>query len=326
MLCRLRARGLVAAFALVASTVSAQVLVVLSDASTIYREAADELQARLTPLRGGHLTVDRSTVSDLLALPRTWAGYELIVTVGVAAAQRVLASRDNGALPPTLCLLVPRRAFEDLLKAGAGEARKQISAIYLDQPISRQLNLIALAMPEATRIGILFGPTSVGLEDEVREAARARGLIVRSADVGRATDVYPALQKVLRESDVLLALPDSVALNASTVRGILVTSYRTGVPVMGFSQALVDAGAVIGAYSTERQQGREGAEVAARFLAGESLPRPAYPRYFTVGVNFNAARGLGVAVDNEATLAAELAVRDRDPPASRDASRAGSRP
>jgi hypothetical protein len=41
------------------------------------------------------------------------------------------------------------------------------------------------------------------------------------------------------------------------------------------------------------------------------LPRAQYPRYFTVGVNFFAARALGLAVENETTLAAKLAARDR---------------
>ena len=311
MLPRLRGLGLAAALALAASTASAQVLVVLSDTSTIYREAADELQARLAPLRGGHLSVDRATVSELSASPeRTFEGYELIVTVGLVAAQRMLAADGHEAARATLSLLVPRRAFEDLVKPDAGSARRQVSAIYLDQPISRQLDLIALAMRAGTRVGVLFGPTSVGLANELREAARVRGLTVKRADVAQAGDLYPALQKVLRESDVLLALADPVALNASTIRGILVTSYREGVPVMGFSQALVDAGAVLAVYSTARQQGREGAEIAARVLRGERLPPPGYPLYFTVGVNFNAARGLGVAIDNEATLAAELAMRE----------------
>ena len=311
MLPRLRGLGLAAALALAASTASAQVLVVLSDTSTIYREAADELQARLAPLRGGHLSVDRATVSELSASPeRTFEGYELIVTVGLAAAQRMLAADGHEAARATLSLLVPRRAFEDLVKPDAGSARRQVSAIYLDQPISRQLDLIALAMRAGTRVGVLFGPTSVGLANELREAARVRGLTVKRADVAQAGDLYPALQKVLRESDVLLALADPVALNASTIRGILVTSYREGVPVMGFSQALVDAGAVLAVYSTARQQGREGAEIAARVLRGERLPPAGYPLYFTVGVNFNAARGLGVAIDNEATLAAELAMRE----------------
>jgi len=122
--------------------------------------------------------------------------------------------------------------------------------------------------------------------------------------------VYGALQSLLPESDVLLAIPDPVAVNASTIYGLLLTSYRAQVPVVGFSEGLVKAGALLGLFSTASQQGKQGAEIATRILAGDGgLPAPQYPKYFTVRANYSVARSLGLRLEEEAALAATLAPR-----------------
>jgi putative tryptophan/tyrosine transport system substrate-binding protein len=318
--------ALVAALALVASTVSAQVLVVLSDEAAVYQDVAGELKSRLAPLREGRLRIDVVTAAGASALDDgAYAAYELIVTVGLAAAQTAVAHHDaRGPLPPTLCLLVSRQTFDGLVKVGATERVRRVSAVFVEQPITRQLDLISLAFPAKSRIGAVFGPTSVALAGDIQDIARDRGFALNRIDVADASGVYPALQKILQHSDLLLALPDPVALNASTAHGVLVTSYRAQVPVVGFSQAMVDAGALVAVYSTARQQGRQGAEIAGRVLTGEAeLPAPQYPRYFTVGVNFIAARSLGLRMEDESALAAGLAERSRDSAGSRKPSLSG---
>jgi putative ABC transport system substrate-binding protein len=316
----LRNCALMAAMALVTSTASAQVLIVLSDEAPVYQEVAGELKTRLAPLRDGRLRIDVVTAAGTAVFDNgALATYDFVVTVGMAAAQTVLAYQNaGGRAPSTLCLLVSRQSFEALAKGSAAERGRRVSAVFVEQPVTRQLDLIALALPGKSRIGAVFGPQSVALAQDVHDGARERGFLLNRMDVAEASGVYPALQTVLRNSDLLLALPDPVALNASTAHGVLLTSYRAQVPVVGFSQALVDAGALLAVYSTARQQGRQGAEIAGRVLLGEAeLPAPQYPHYFTVAVNFIAARALGLRMDDEASLAATLAERNRDPSDSR---------
>jgi ABC-type uncharacterized transport system substrate-binding protein len=297
--------------AFAAHAVSAQVLVVVSAESAVYQDAARELESRLAPLRDGRLRIDVVSTAEASALDeRRQAGYELIVTVGLTAAQAIVAN-EHASLPPALCVLVPRQALDGLVRSG--DSGRRVSAVFIEQPITRQLDLISLALPGKTRIGVVFGPASSALAQELAGEARERGLTLNPVDVADAAGLYAALQKILPTSDLLLALPDPVALNASTAHGVLVTSYRSQIPVIGFSQGMVDAGALVAVYSTSRQQGRQGAEIAARVLAGGELPPPQYPRYFTVAVNFFAARSLGLAMDDEATLAAALAERARNP-------------
>ena len=293
---------------LVASSVSAQVLVVLSDESASYQEVADELRIRLTSGREG-LRIEVLTAAALSNVDeRDLGSYALVMTVGLAAAQAAVA-RENAlaVLPPTLCLLIPRQSFERFVPTQAGARARRLSAVFIDQPLSRQLDLIRIALPDKSRVGVLLGPNSSESQDELRDRARERSLTLAAAVVTEAAGVYGALQKVLPESDLLLALPDTVALNATTAYGVLLTSYRAKIPVVGFSEGLVKAGALC---SSGRQQGKQGAEIANRILAGDGgLPAPQYPTYFTVRVNSSVARSLGIQMEEEATMAAALAAR-----------------
>jgi len=130
---------------------------------------------------------------------------------------------------------------------------------------------------------------------------------------------------------VLLALPVPIVISSGAVYDLLLTTYHAQKPVVGYSEGLVTAGALLSLYSTPRQQGRQGAEIAARILASESgLPAPQHPTYFTVRVNTSVARSLGLRIQDETELAAALAVRgetadeaQRKPSASEASARKG---
>ncbi len=294
--------------------VSGQVLVVLSDASSGYQAVAEELRTGLVPLRNGHMRIDTVTAPRLSGVDEpTFDTYELVVTVGLTAAQATMLRENNMSAPPlTLCLLIPRQSFERLASSARAPARgRRLSALFIDQPLSRQLDLLRLALPEKHRVGIILGPSSQGLADELRGRAHERGLSLNVARVSESSEVYRALQTVIPESESLLLLPDPVATNADTVYGLLFASYRAQIPVLGFSEGLHNAGAFVSLYSTARQQGRQGAEIARRVLSHEDgLPAPQHPRYFSVRVNTSVVRSLGLHVPEEAALSAALSNRD----------------
>jgi putative tryptophan/tyrosine transport system substrate-binding protein len=284
---------------------SAQVLVVLSDESAGYQAVADELRTGLAPVRDRHIRIDTTTASRLASIDApAFNAYELVVTVGLAAAQGVMLRETDVVAPPlTLCLLIPRQTYEHLAPPRGNGHERRLSAVFIDQPLSRQLDLLRIALPDKHRVGAILGPTSRGLEDELREQAKAHALTLRVAEVSESTGVYAALQTVMPESDVFLLLPDPVVSNADTVYGLLLTSYRAQVPVAGFSEGLVNAGSLLSLFSSARQQGRQGAEIASRILGRNGgLSAPQYPRYFTVRVNASVARSLGLHMASETVL------------------------
>jgi len=310
---RWRVRFLHAWFALAASLCApqagAQVLLVLSDESAGYQAVAEEVRSGLKQSRDGKLRVDAAVASRMAdADTASLDSYELVVTIGLAAAQQTLSREKDLPTPPrTLCLLIPRQSFERLLPS-AGRARdSRVSAVFIDQPLSRQMDLLRVALPEKKRVGVILGPSSLDLESELARQAREHTLALTVARITERAGLYAALQNVLPASDLLLMLPDPLVSNADTVYGLLLTTYREQLPVIGFSEGLLNAGALLSLYSTAHQQGRQGAEIAREMLArAGSLPEPQYPKYFTVRVNVSVARSLGLHLPAEEALAAAL--------------------
>jgi ABC-type uncharacterized transport system substrate-binding protein len=310
---RWRVRFLHAWLALAASLCApqagAQVLLVLSDESAGYQAVAEEVRSGLKQSRDGKLRVDAAVASRMASSDTaSLDSYELVVTIGLAAAQQTLSREKDLPTPPrTLCLLIPRQSFERLLPS-AGRARdSRVSAVFIDQPLSRQMDLLRVALPEKKRVGVILGPSSLDLESELARQAREHTLALTVARITERAGLYAALQNVLPASDLLLMLPDPLVSNADTVYGLLLTTYREQMPVIGFSEGLLNAGALLSLYSTAHQQGRQGAEIAREMLArAGSLPEPQYPKYFTVRINVSVARSLGLHLPAEEALAAAL--------------------
>ncbi len=138
----------------------------------------------------------------------------------------------------------------------------------------------------------------------MRRAAQRSGINLIAQHVAAGTNPNAALEQVLEDSQLLLALPDPDVFTRYTVAGLLLTSYHHAVPVIGFSAAYVKAGALAAVYSTPEQIGRDAAEMvlAARTDAGWTLPAPRYPTYYNVAVNRQVGRSLSLKLPDDTEL------------------------
>lgn len=277
------------------------VVIVSSEASAAYVEAAQALVIELE--RGGLARgeVLRMTVAEFGFVPP--AGARLFVALG---AQAALALANAQPTAPVLCTLLPRSAFERVLQASGRKASGQFSALFLDQPLSRQLALVQLALPKAKRLGVLWGPESQASAPLLAELALTSGLNVVEARVAKDEQVFVPLRQVLQGADVLLAVPDPEVFNTNSLQNILLASFRTGVPMVAFSPAYVRAGALLALYVTPAQLGQQAGAMARGLLQGKPLPaRPTYAQAFSVSVNTHVARSLGLELEAD-MLSAEL--------------------
>jgi putative ABC transport system substrate-binding protein len=283
----------------------AQVVIALSDDSAPYVEAAEAIRKALGGTGGGTgLPVRSVTLRADGALPTQVGteGVDLVIAVGVRSAQEFAKAPRR---VPVLNILVPRQTFEIISRVAPREPDNRFfSAIYLDQPFSRQLNLIQVTLPGYKRVGVLLGPTSAERIGELQKAARDQMFQLESEKIDFGEALIPALQRLLATSDVLLAVPDPLVFNKDTAQGILLTTYRFEDPVIAFSQSYVRAGALAAVYSTPAQLGKQAAEIVRRMAASGNwvLPAPQYPRYFSVGINYQVARSLEIPVEDEATV------------------------
>lgn len=281
------------------------VTLVLSQAQGGYAEAGAAFQQELQRL-------GVRTPVTVLERPQFQAqganGSQLLVVVGLPALETALAQEPR---LPVLALLVSRPAFERLVAARGGGRR--VSAVFLDQPLARQLDLIRLTLPEVGRLAVLTGPDSRDWGERLTALAGERRLRLQQAEVSAEPDIYRALEQVLHGAGALLALPDRVVSNPGTIQNLLLTAYRHKVPVVGFSQAYVRAGALLAVHSSPAQIGTQGAELARHFLAQGQLPLAQHPRYFAVSINHHVARSLGLSLEPETVLLERLMRQEREP-------------
>ena len=277
---------------------AAQVLLLLSEESSAFSEAAEAIVSELRS--AGHRTQSLSLPlhSDESA---ALAGNALIITLGTRAAQTVSSMAPRSLVLHTL---LPRSAFEKL--TARSDDFRRVSAVFIDQPASRQIELLRIALPDWSRAAFVTSRESSELGQRLVASARDRRLRPVLEQLNDESELYPTLQRVLADPAVLVAVPDATLFNNRTISNILLTAYHQRSPVVGFSPAYVKAGALIALYSTPAQIGQQAGEAARAGLASGSLPPPAAPRHFRVGTNRYVARSLGINLDDAAVLQERL--------------------
>ncbi|MDX9994071.1 MAG: ABC transporter substrate binding protein [Rhodocyclaceae bacterium] len=235
---------------------------------------------------------------------------DLVVTVGAAAFDGMLKSmRGRGPAwesVPVLGTLLPQLAYKTTVER-LRPGRRPVSAVVLDQPFARQMDLIRHALPSRQRVAVMTGPQTRPYLKTLEREAQARGMqLIPATGIAAPEDIFPALRQVLEQADVLLALPDTLVYNNSNLQNILLTTYRARVPVVTFSPAYVKAGALLAVYSTPAQVARQVVRKLAHWRPGQPLPEPSSPGEFAVAANPKVAATLGIGLDDAVQIAEDL--------------------
>lgn len=266
------------------------VLVVKSIDAPIYDQVVDTLARTLEeicqpdcPARN----LNTITRIDMQEMPSA----ELVISIGRLASLWVAEAGPEAAIYG----LIPKQTWDEINNCCPDTRHREATALFLDQPVARQLNLIKVVLPDAMRIAVLYGKSSVHQRDQVQAEAQRLGLELVTRSVEDDSEVGPALDMLLDDVDALLALPDPGVYNRDTIYGVLLTTYRKGVPVFGYARSLVDAGAVAAIYSSPEDVGRQLAAMATDYFKGHHpLNPPAMPRHFSVKINERVMRSLGL--------------------------------
>jgi putative tryptophan/tyrosine transport system substrate-binding protein len=267
---------------------------VLSKESGAYQEYADALSMQLSGKNVSLTVVDTDK-----ALPDS----DLVIGAGMKAATFSAQNKPRAML----AVLIPREGFiqlknnlpEEILDSNA------YSAIFLDQPFKRQVDLIMAVLPGTRTVGVLYSATPKELS-VLRKQLTARKLNFSERALTSSSGLSAALKEVLLQSDVLLALPDAEVYNASTIRNILLETYRNRVPLIGLSAGYVKAGALCAVFSTPEQIARQSLDIIQGYVETRKLPAAQYAKEFEVSVNEQVARSLGLTIKSESKLRAEI--------------------
>ncbi len=238
--------------------------------------------------------VSQFTGGEWVAAQTSSAASKLIVTLGADAFRQVLALEPK---TPVLAALLPRGSYARILRESGRKSSTGTTVLYLDQPFNRRLDLLRLVLPDAKRIGVLWGPESQALQSNLTQATMGRNLSIESSQVSNPAGLFSGLKTVLDGADDLLAVADPQVFSSATIANILMATYRAGIPMIAFSPAYVKAGAMVAIYASPVQIGVQTASMARQFLQTNALPVPQNPADFEIAVNDHVARSLGLNLD-----------------------------
>lgn len=238
---------------------------------------------------------------------RAAADATVIVALGTRAAETAVAATPRR---PVLAALLPRHAWERIHATAPGPG----AALWLDQPPERQLRLLRLLVPQARRVGAVFGAATHDDRARFEHAARTVGIGLRARALLANDDPALALGALLDDSDAVIAVPDPQVWNRVTAQPLLLATFRAGRPVVAASPSFVRAGAIGAVHTSPEQTAQELAEIIGRLDAeAPRLPASRAPRRFEVVTNPEVARALGLQLPAAETLTTRLRAAEDAP-------------
>jgi hypothetical protein len=267
-----------------------RVSLLVSDTSPPYKQLSDVL------VKGASQSVNNFRIVD--------AGepYDLQLVSGMKALDSVLGVSEK----PIVALMLPQSGYQTLLRKYPRGAES--TAVFLDQPRERQMRFVRTMFPRARKVALLYSSDAKDNISAWTRAANESEIALAVHAVASRDDLFSALEGVLSEASILLATPDNAIYNSSSIRNILLTSYRWRVPMIGFSQGYVNAGAVGALFSTPEQIGLQAVEMIVSYAQTGKLPQAGFPQDYEVAINDQVARSLGLDIPTPRVIKQRMSV------------------
>ncbi len=239
------------------------------------------------------VAIDTHTSSTFFNRPKKEPDYDLLVAIGSKVTQQL---QSELIATPIISIFISSIGYTH-------GPLPQHTAIFIDQPPSRYLSLIKEILPHSNIVSLLYSDYSDTFYQQLRQAATQQQFQINGQKVSSESDIYSALDNAVKNSDVLLAIPDPNIYNRRTIKTIFLTSYQDEIPIIGFSGSYTTAGAISSLHSTIPDIAKQLAESIVYFIQnGRTLPASSYPHYFHISTNRKVANSLSITLDEPEAL------------------------
>lgn len=176
-----------------------------------------------------------------------------------------------------------------------------ITGIRMEMPPAMVLAQFQLLAPDVQSIGILLSASnSDPAIGEAIAAAKDAGLTVRAQRVTSERDVRKTSASLARSVDAIWLLPDPLVVSPSTFHFIRGQASRARIPLLAYSETLVDAGALLCVAPDSQAIGIEAARTMRRILENDVTPgtiAPVAPTGARVVLNVDVQDSIGLRID-----------------------------
>lgn len=181
---------------------------------------------------------------------------KLIFALGTPAARAAL---DSDQRIPVVSGLV--------LGASSLLQKPNATSVGLDFPPATQWLWMRRLLPEVRRIAVLFDPAHGSqLFDALLQQANGEKIQLIATPVNQQEELPALLQQMPAQLDAIWALDGVAAFNATSVRELLLYSFRNRTPLIGLSEQWVKAGALYALDWDYADLGSQAAELALAIL------------------------------------------------------------
>ncbi|MEW6778203.1 MAG: ABC transporter substrate-binding protein [Bdellovibrionota bacterium] len=178
----------------------------------------------------------------------------------------------------------------------AGLHSSNMTGVNADLAPERRLALLKDLYPGVRRIGVVYNPANSAFTVmRSQEAAQALGLEIVAAKIDIQQDVPRAMQAIRGQIDLLWMIRDPVLLDPTSLREVLKFSLIENVPLLAFSNSVVQAGGLLAIVPLEEDMGRQAARIAKEILAGKRPGQiePLWPERYEITLNLRTAKKIG---------------------------------
>jgi ABC-type uncharacterized transport system substrate-binding protein len=296
------ARGQLVALLLLAGAIlrpagaSGQIEVAVSSNAPALEEAVVAFKTAMGEDRGLLFFVPLD-VRDPAKSPISAIRPRVAVAFGSRALEYLVSS------DPTLPLLATMVMTTDAV--GLARPQQLISTVSLSLSPAAILSKLKITFPGRKKLAVLLSPNFGSLRSELLAVTQRLGYSLEIIECAGPREVLEAFAALRGRADFVWCLPDANLFPAAAIPPIILASIRNQLPVIGFSEGFVRAGAAVGFYPDYADIGVQTAETVKRYLSKQELPHVEAPRRVRIAVNERILRILGIERPN---LSAEVVV------------------
>jgi putative tryptophan/tyrosine transport system substrate-binding protein len=209
------------------------------------------------------------------------------VIFAVGSDANDLAQQHSAGIPVISTLVLTEQAF----KAGSS------TGVSLTYPLATQIQWLKTFLPEQTRVAVLFNVVeNAKTVQALKKVLEHAGLALTAIPVETPRQLPDALEQLANNVDVVLAIPDEIALSPKTAKEVLLASFRNRVPLVGLSENWVKSGALYALSWDYDDLGRQCAQQAQKLLNGQAIKAiaPETPRKITYVINMKIAEHMNL--------------------------------
>ena len=172
------------------------------------------------------------------------------------------------------------------------------------QPECRHIQLIKSLNPDWSTVAVLSSIGSLDITVELRKCTERQNLSLNVYTITKQSDLLETLETAIEHNRVLLAIADPFIYNSKTLKNILLTTYRHRMPVIGYSDSFVQAGAVAAIYTSPESIADKASDIIFGFFNNNwQFNKKIYSTDgFSISMNTQVATSLEITLPSEESI------------------------